>query len=74
MQRHPPDPVLAVSDILLKHHELSSFEQMKQLVKTYARDGEVFLAFDVRPPFEDTPENWEAQLEAAFTAAANVKR
>ena len=65
--------MLTVSNILLKHRELSSFEQMRQLIKTYASDGAMFLSFDVRPPFEDTPENWEAQLEAAFTAAANVK-
>ena len=66
--------MLTISDILLKHHELSSFEQMRQLVKTYASNGTMFLAFDVRPPFEDTPETWEAQLEAAFTAAANLKK
>lgn len=65
--------MLALSDILLKHHELSSFGELVQLVKTYAGEGEMFLAFDVRPPFEDTPENWEARLEAGFTAATNVK-
>ncbi len=64
--------MLTVSDILLKHHELSSFEQMRQLVKAYASNGEIFLAFDVRPPFKDTPENWEALLEATFTT--NVKK
>lgn len=65
--------MLALSDILLKHRELSSFRELVQRVKAYAREREMFLAFDVRPPFEDTPEDWEAQLEAGFTAAANAR-
>ena len=28
---------------------------------------ETFERIDVRPPFPDTPENWEDRLEAAFS-------
>ena len=66
--------MLALSDVLLRHRELSSFAQMMQVIRNYASDGEIFLEFDVRPPFEDTPEDWEAQLEAAFTAAVNTEK
>jgi hypothetical protein len=27
----------------------------------------MFLQFDVKPDFRDTPKNWQWQLEAAFT-------
>lgn len=65
--------MLTLSKILLEQHELSSFGQLIDLIKTRAGAGETFLQFDVRPPFADTPEDWEAQLEAAFTAVANVR-
>jgi len=29
----------------------------------------MFFQMDVRPPFKDTPENWEDELEAVFTSA-----
>jgi len=29
----------------------------------------MFFRMDVRPPFPDTPEDWEDRLEAAFSAA-----
>ena len=65
--------MLVLSRILLQQHELSSFGELRELIKAHARAGEMFLEFDVRPPFEDTPADWEAQLEAAFTSAANTR-
>ena len=44
-----------------------SFEQLKQSVTQRAK-GEMFFRMDVKPPFADTPENWEDQLESAFTS------
>ena len=64
--------MLTLSDILLNERDLANFEDLVALVKARASAGEIFLAFDVRPPFADTPEDWEAQLEAVFTSAANV--
>ena len=60
--------MLALSTILLQHHDLSTFERLVMVVREHARRGETFLAFDVRPPFADTPDNWQDLLEAAFTA------
>ena len=28
----------------------------------------MFFRMDVRPPFQDTPDNWEEMLETAFTS------
>jgi hypothetical protein len=51
----------------LQHHELSSFYELITIIQERTRQGERFFRIDVRPPFPDTPENWEDRLEAAFT-------
>jgi len=58
--------MLYLSEILMEHHELNSFEELVKLVEQKAQ-GERFFRMDVRPPFPDTPENWEDRLEAAFS-------
>jgi hypothetical protein len=60
--------MLWLSELLLQRHDLESFEQLRQAVVEKAREGEMFMRMDVRPPFADTPEDWEEQLEASFTA------
>jgi hypothetical protein len=59
--------MLWLSEILLQEHELISFEQLKNSVMQRSK-GEMFFRMDVKPPFADTPENWEDQLESAFTS------
>ena len=61
--------MLHVSDILIEQHDLESFAELVDAVRTRARD-ERFLRIDVKPPFADTPQNWEDVLESAFTSAA----
>jgi hypothetical protein len=60
--------MLNLSEVLLQGHDLTSFEELKEVVRQRASQGEMFFRFDVKPPFSDTPENWEDQLEAAFTS------
>ena len=38
------------------------------VVKAAAQAGEMFLRFDVKPPYPDTPPDWEEQLEATFSS------
>lgn len=59
--------MLWLSEILLQEHELASFNDLKKTVMHRAK-GEMFFRMDVKPPFSDTPENWEDQLESAFTS------
>jgi hypothetical protein len=59
--------MLYLSEILLQHHDLDSFDGLLDIVKEKARSGERFFRMDVKPPFPDTPENWEDRLEAAFS-------
>ena len=61
--------MLHISDILIERHDLESFAELLDAVRSRAR-AERFLRIDVRPPFADTPENWEDVLESAFTSAA----
>lgn len=56
-----------LSEILLEHHELESFEALLAVVRDKARDGGMFFRMDIKPPFPDTPDNWEDRLESAFT-------
>lgn len=55
----------------MQHHELQSFEELKQKLSEHAQQGELFFRMDVRPPFQDTPENWEDILESVFTSVSN---
>jgi hypothetical protein len=59
--------MLKLSDILVGHQELISFDELVPLVQSAARSGERFFRMDVKPPYPDTPENWEDRLEAAFS-------
>ncbi len=61
--------MLWLSEILIQHHELESFEDLMETVAERARQGEMFFRMDVKPPFHDTPQDWEDRLEGAFTSA-----
>jgi hypothetical protein len=63
--------MLWLSEVLLQRHDLESFEALKQVVVEQARSGEMFFRMDVKPPFPDTPQDWEDKLEAAFSLAQN---
>jgi hypothetical protein len=59
--------MLKLSDILVAHKEVDSFDELFPLIQLAARSGERFLRMDVKPPYPDTPEDWEDRLEAAFS-------
>ena len=60
------DSLVKVSDLIIQHPEVQSFEGLKQLVIAAAQSGYRFLQFDVKPEFVDTPRNWDLALEAVF--------
>lgn len=64
--------MLWLSELLMQHHELNSFEELKETITEQVKQGEMFFRMDVRPPFQDTPENWEEVLEATFTSAGRI--
>ncbi|MBK1706240.1 sulfur relay protein DsrC [Halochromatium glycolicum] len=59
--------MLKLSDVLVSQKEIESFEELVPAIQEIARHGERFFRIDVKPPFSDTPEDWEDRLEAAFS-------
>ena len=59
--------MLLLSDVLISNQDVDNFEDLCLLIQEFARRGERFLQFDVKPEYPDTPENWEDRLEAAFS-------
>ncbi len=57
-----------LSEMLMQNQDLESFQQLIELIHERAQAGERFLSSDVRPPFPDTPMDWEERIEAAFTS------
>ncbi len=60
--------MLTLSEILIARPDLDSFASLKELIADRIEAGERFLSLDVRPPFPDTPDDWEERLESFFTA------
>ena len=58
--------MLYLSEVLMQNPQVDSFEQLVEVIKARSR-SEMFFRIDVKPQFQDTPENWEDRLEAAFT-------
>lgn len=60
--------MLYLSNILIANQDVQTFDELKRLVREFAQQGEMFLRFDVKPPYPDTPADWEDQLEATFSS------
>ena len=58
--------MLYLSEVMMQNPHLETFEELVKVVKE-RRQTEMFFRIDVKPPFSDTPDNWEDRLEAAFT-------
>ena len=58
--------MLYLSEVMMQNPDLETFEELVEVVKT-RKKTEMFFRIDVKPPFSDTPADWEDRLEAAFT-------
>jgi hypothetical protein len=67
------DGLIKVSDLIIGHPEVQSFQGLKQLVIAAVKSGYRFLEFDVKPDFVDTPRNWDLTLEQVFYTADRIK-
>lgn len=59
--------MLKLSDILIANKEIQNFAELTVAIQEVARSGERFFRMDVKPPFPDTPNDWEDRLEATFS-------
>jgi len=55
-----------LSDLIIQHPEVDSFEKLEKLVAHAGESGQMFLEFDIKPDYRDTPKKWEWRLEAIF--------
>ena len=60
-------PMLYISQVIINNQDVESFVGLLAAVKERARNGERFLRFDVKPPYPDTPEDWDVRIEAVFS-------
>lgn len=58
-----------ISELIIRHPEVTSFSELERMVVQAAQDGEVHLYFDIKPDYPDTPRGWEKRLELAFCYA-----
>lgn len=65
--------MLYLSEILLQHHDIETFEQLCGVVSRKAKEH-VHFKIDVKPPYPDTPANWEDRLEGAFVGIHSVTK
>ncbi len=63
--------MLNLSDLLIADRELESFADLVEAVRLGAR-SERFFRMDIKPPFADTPGNWEDVLESAFNGVLDA--
>jgi hypothetical protein len=56
-----------LSEIIIHNPQINSFSELLDAVRAMQSDDVLFLNFDVKPDFGDTPRNWQWQLEAAFS-------
>ena len=58
--------MLYVSQLLLECKDITTFAELTEVVKQRAKN-ERFFRMDLKPPYPDTPLNWEMVLEGAFS-------
>ena len=57
-----------ISDIIIQYPEINSFDELLNAVRNMTSENMLFLNFDVKPDYRDTPRNWQWKMEAAFGA------
>lgn len=58
-----------LSDIIISHPEVVSYEELERLIVEAARSGLILLYMDLKPDFPDTPRDWQHRLEMLFYKA-----
>ena len=63
--------MLYLSEVLLQHHDIDTFAELYEVIQKKA-GSHMFFKMDVKPPYPDTPANWEDKLEGAFVGIHSV--
>ena len=57
---------MKLSELIIVHKEVETFAELEKLVAHLGESGEMFLEYDVKPDYRDTPKRWEWRLEGSF--------
>ncbi len=60
--------MLTLSEILIQEYNMKTYKELKEFITKKIDEGERFLSMDIKPSFDDTPDNWETDLENLFTS------
>ena len=55
-----------ISEIIIQYPEINSFTELLDKVRAMTSENMIYLNFDVKPDYRDTPRNWEWKIEKAF--------
>jgi len=59
--------MLLISEIIIANPQVDDFEELVSVLKTISKaSDERFFRMDVKPDYQNVPDNWEDRLEAAF--------
>lgn len=56
-----------LSDVIIQNPQINSFSELEDALHAITSEDVLFLNFDVKPDYRDTPRNWQWRLEAAFS-------
>jgi len=57
---------IKLSDIIIQHPGISSFPELMKAVRLMKSEAMMYLVFDIKPDYRDTPRNWQWKLESVF--------
>ena len=57
--------MLYLSTLLIQEKNVESFDELLEVIKIRAKSGERFIRLDLKPPYPDTPKDWEEKVESA---------
>jgi len=57
-----------LSDIIIQNPEINSFPALLEAIRNMTSDDMLYLNFDVKPDYRDTPRNWQWKIEVALGA------
>lgn len=55
-----------LSDIIIQNPQINSFPELLDAIRAMSSEHMLYLNFDVKPDYRDTPRNWQWQMEKAF--------
>lgn len=63
--------MMYLSEVLIQNVELDTFEDLLKVI-TQRAANEIHFKIDVKPPYLDTPPDWEDKLEGAFVGINSI--